>query len=105
MADDLKVKAGKALDNARVAAHAVIDDVSVAAHNTLVGTEADVQKVSNEVKHTRQKQNSGRSEQKNAVYAGVTARIPEFRSMTGSGLFKKLLWRNAYEPIRFAPER
>jgi hypothetical protein len=33
-----------------VAAHAVLDDVSAAAHNTLVGTEADVKKVSNEVK-------------------------------------------------------
>jgi hypothetical protein len=50
MADNLKVKAGKALDDARVAAHAVLDDVSTAAHNTLVDTEADVQKVSEEVK-------------------------------------------------------
>jgi hypothetical protein len=50
MADNLKVKASKALGDARVAAHAVLDDVSVAAHNTLVSTEADVQKVSDEVK-------------------------------------------------------
>jgi hypothetical protein len=50
MADNFKVKAKKALNDARVAAHAVLDDVSVAAHNTLVDTEADVQKVSDEVK-------------------------------------------------------
>jgi gas vesicle protein len=50
MTDELRVKAKKALRDARAAAHAVIDDVSLAAHNTLVGTEADVQKVSEEMK-------------------------------------------------------
>jgi hypothetical protein len=50
MADNLKGKASKAFDDARVAAQAVLDNVSVVAHNTLVDTEADVQKVSDEVK-------------------------------------------------------
>ena len=55
MADKLRERAGKALDEVRVAAKAVMDDVSDAAHNTLVGTEADVQKVSDEVKTTTRK--------------------------------------------------
>lgn len=49
MAGNIRVKAKKALDHARVAAHAVIGNVSEAAHDTLVSTEADVQKVSGEV--------------------------------------------------------
>ncbi len=35
MTDSQKVKASKAIDDARVAAHAATDDAAVAAHNTL----------------------------------------------------------------------
>jgi hypothetical protein len=34
MADNIRIKASKYLDNARVAVHTILDDISVAAYNT-----------------------------------------------------------------------
>jgi len=50
MADNLKVKASKAIDDVKVAAHAVYDDASVAAHNIAKGGEKEAQKGSDDVK-------------------------------------------------------
>ena len=49
MTDNLKVKAGKVVGDARVAAHAVYDDATVAAHNTLKSAGKEAQKVSEDV--------------------------------------------------------
>jgi hypothetical protein len=50
MTDNLKVKAGKTVDDARVAAHAAYDDAAVAAHNAIKGAGAEAQKMSDKVK-------------------------------------------------------